>query len=376
MDVLPAAEHKRPSPPSPPAPPGWARHWARQWRAMLALLSASGMNCTSGWPPRPSPVLRWYGCLVLAVRTFHNVQAILELKASHEDAGKIDYNMLLILYDMGVKLVTSVVSQVVLLVRCEDVCLSTECMLLYSRVGRPPVPGAMAVAIVGPAYMIGLVVMTAASTYVLSASLTHMLSHVLGDFAPTTAMIFVGIMQLLITALHVGLATDGSSHVRGWQFLHDMVLHHNSALGWCYLSCLAHVLMEAVVCLYLGASHLRLLAAEVGYVQPNPLLNPWLYVWGVFELTVFCGMCVLGQKLSDHHGRMYCVLRGFLVSNPQLCTKTKLELQGFAQQIRRQDNRPGIFGLIHYDLATMKAGFASTVTYIIVLSQFEPTVGH
>ncbi|XP_052122204.1 uncharacterized protein LOC127749159 isoform X2 [Frankliniella occidentalis] len=388
MDAVPAAEHE------PPAPPGWVRHWARQWRALLALLSVFGMNCTRGWPPRPWRGLRWYGSLVLAVRILHDVQALIEIKTTREDIGKINYIVLLCLYEMSVKLVGSVVSQVVMLVRPEDVCLVTECMLLYSRVGQPAVWGA--VALVGPTYVVGLVLVAGPSTYAMATTGTWMqlFSYMLGDLVPSVVMMLVGIMQLLMTALYVGFATDESSNVKGWvseaeaskcpahvellrklrvrqQFLHDMVLHHNSAFGWCYLSCLAHVFMETVLCLYLGLAQLRQVADP-----SEPLLNAWFCTWGAFELTMFCGMCILGQKLVDHHGQMYCLLRGFLVSNPQLCTEAKLELQGFAQQIRRQDNRPGIFGLIHYDLKTMKAGFASTVTYIIVLSQFEPAVGH
>ncbi|KAE8748335.1 Gustatory receptor 75 [Frankliniella occidentalis] len=356
-----------------PGPSGWLLHWTRQWRALLALLSLIGMNCTSGWPPRPSRRVRCYGGLVLVVRTAHCVVVILSMKDSY-DRNKDNYAMLLCLCEIALKCVVTAAAQFVMLIHCKNVCRLTECVLLYSRSGSPTSDcGAMV--FVGPAYASGLGMVLGLAVYLIASnadeSLTEV-SYVLGELTSAVPLLVFWIMQLLLTSLSVGFARDARRHVGGWQFLHDMVLQHNSAFGWCFLCCLAHGFMEAVICLYLGVSYFRRSLDNVEVVKPRLLFNPWFFTWGILQVTMFSGMCVLGQLLSDIHGRIFCDIQTARVSNSRFCRATKMELQSFAQQIQRQDNRPGMFGLLYYDLTTMKTGFATLVTYIIVLCQFEP----
>ncbi|KAE8736643.1 Gustatory receptor 78, partial [Frankliniella occidentalis] len=361
MPAAPAAAHALGP---PPRPSGWVLHWARQWRALLALLSATGLNCTRGWPPRPSTGLRCYGALTLLLRTSQSTVVVVSMMKLSGD-GISRYGLLLSIYEIITKCGATVVTQLVMLGRHDAVCRLTESMLLYGRVGSPSTGwGALALQLVGPAYGFSLLAMVSVSMHVLATTTSSFTKNDLfyalglGEMAPSVTVLMFWIMQLSMTSFSVGAALDESRHIRGWlskHFLHDLVLQQNSTFGWCFLCGLVHVLVESVVCMYLVVKYCRMRIHQVE-IKSRLLMNPNFFLWGFLEIMMFSGMCVLGHLLSDIHDRIFCDIQGFIVSNPQLlCPTTDTELHGFAQQIQRQDNRPGMFGLLYFDLTTMKA---------------------
>ncbi|XP_052132801.1 uncharacterized protein LOC127752162, partial [Frankliniella occidentalis] len=346
MPAAPAAAHALGP---PPRPSGWVLHWARQWRALLALLSATGLNCTRGWPPRPSTGLRCYGALTLLLRTSQSTVVVVSMMKLSGD-GISRYGLLLSIYEIITKCGATVVTQLVMLGRHDAVCRLTESMLLYGRVGSPSTGwGALALQLVGPAYGFSLLAMLSMTSFSVGAALDES-RHIRGWLSKVAEQ-SLGAERSPATS-HVEVLRE--LRVRQ-HFLHDLVLQQNSTFGWCFLCGLVHVLVESVVCMYLVVKYCRMRIHQVE-IKSRLLMNPNFFLWGFLEIMMFSGMCVLGHLLSDIHDRIFCDIQGFIVSNPQLlCPTTDTELHGFAQQIQRQDNRPGMFGLLYFDLTTMKA---------------------
>ncbi|KAK3931205.1 Peroxisomal multifunctional enzyme type 2 [Frankliniella fusca] len=339
----------------------WVQHWARQWRAMLVLLSVLGLNCTRGWPPRPSRALRCYGGLLALFRVPKGVIVFVETASSGyshsgETSGKEEYGRLLVLYDLAVKGVVSVLAQAMMLWRGgEDIHRLTQHTLLYSRIASPS-SATGALALVAPMYALGLALTTFITVHVMASegTIRDVLNYVLADLAPTFFVVMYCTMQLLLITQSAIFAADESQHVMMWisdasasatqplallrelrklrvrqQVLHDMLLHCNEAFGWCILSSLLCMVIEIVLCLYLSVAYFQLQVTKSGAKTPL-LLNPWLNLWGALQLASLMGMCVLGQWLSKI-------------------------LKSFTQQLRLQDNRPGIFNLLYFDFSTLKS---------------------
>ncbi|KAK3921290.1 putative transporter [Frankliniella fusca] len=349
---------------------------------MLGVMSIIGLNCAAGWPPRYFRALRWYGALTVLARTWCIYVSVWSL--TRQDASP-RYGLMLCLYEMSIKGVAVIITQGVLLLRGRHLCRLTESLLLYARVGAPSA-GWGATPAVAPSFWLLTMFMAAWSARTTShhaSGAVEAITYLLGDLMPTMALLNFNISQLLLLSIFVGFAIDESRHVREWlsammgeqplqgwvekpldkspdeflddrsldrskpprartaqlakqdllllklrelrgrqQFLHDLVVQNNWAFGLGHLCVLLHVFVESVLCLYIGIAYFRRQASSVVPQATSLSEDPAFSLWGIYEISMFAALCILGQRLSDKHSQVYCDLQGYIVTNPQLCSET------------------------------------------------------
>ncbi|KAE8741094.1 Gustatory receptor 54 [Frankliniella occidentalis] len=160
-----------------------------------------------------------------------------------------------------------------------------------------------------------------------------------------------------------------------YQCVQDVVHATNWVYGWFNLLAGTATLIGGVVSLYSGVMLTITFAGVLGdYEDPLPF-NAFdgasCLVLGTLLTTRLLVICAVGEQMSSENFRISSALQTGLARHPGIDLRIEREIQSFLRQTQMQEIRFGAFNLLYYDLDTIKRTIAACMTNIVILVQFS-----